>query len=172
MVAGRGSSSPRTSRGGVFAEIVILWLAIVATTVAFFRCSKIAGLLMVPYLAWVSFASVLNSAGSCRLKSCELDPEMAHRVNVLGTANIMRIAEKRGARVIHLSIDLVFAGVPGSGDEALLSKLEPTVAAFCQSVDLSGRLILGQYEPVEEILSGTADRWYRLTVAVQYVYHA
>lgn len=69
-------------------------------------------------------------------------------------------------------IDLVFAGVPGAGDEALLSKLEPTVAAFCQSVDLSGRLILGQYEPVEEILSGTADRWYRLTVAVQYVYHA
>ncbi len=56
------------------------------------------------------FASVLNSAGSCRLKSCELDPEMAYRVNVVGTENIMRLAEKRGARVIHLSIDLVFAG--------------------------------------------------------------
>ena len=36
------------------------WLAIVATTVAFFRRSKVAGWLMVPYLAWVSFASVLN----------------------------------------------------------------------------------------------------------------
>ena len=36
------------------------WLAIVATTVAFFRCSKVAGWLMVPYLSWVSFASVLN----------------------------------------------------------------------------------------------------------------
>jgi dTDP-4-dehydrorhamnose reductase len=35
---------------------------------------------------------------------------MAHRVNVAGTENIMRIAGKRGARVIHLSIDLVFAG--------------------------------------------------------------
>lgn len=46
--------------GWAFVEIVILWLAIVATTVAFFRCSKIAGWLMVPYLAWVSFASVLN----------------------------------------------------------------------------------------------------------------
>ena len=43
-----------------FAEIVILWLAIVATMVAFFRRSKIAAWLMVPYLAWVSFASVLN----------------------------------------------------------------------------------------------------------------
>lgn len=46
--------------GWAFAEIVILWLAIVATTVVFFRCSKVGGWLMVPYLAWVSFASVLN----------------------------------------------------------------------------------------------------------------
>ena len=46
--------------GWACVEIVILWLAIVATTVAFFGCSEIAGWLMVPYLAWVSFASVLN----------------------------------------------------------------------------------------------------------------
>lgn len=46
--------------GWAFAEIVVLWLAIVATTVTFFRCSKLAGWLMVPYLAWVSFASLLN----------------------------------------------------------------------------------------------------------------
>jgi tryptophan-rich sensory protein len=46
--------------GWAFAEIVILWLAIVATTVGFFRCSRAAGWLMIPYLAWVSFASVLN----------------------------------------------------------------------------------------------------------------
>jgi dTDP-4-dehydrorhamnose reductase len=56
------------------------------------------------------FASVLNSAGSCRLKSCELDPEKAHRVNVVGTENVMSTAARYGARVIHLSIDLVFAG--------------------------------------------------------------
>lgn len=46
--------------GWAFVEIVILWLAILATTVAFLRCSKVAGWLLVPYLAWVSFASVLN----------------------------------------------------------------------------------------------------------------
>jgi translocator protein len=46
--------------GWAFVEIVVLWLAIVATTVAFFRRSQIAGWLMVPYLAWVSFAAVLN----------------------------------------------------------------------------------------------------------------
>ena len=48
--------------GWAFVEIVMLWLAIVATMVAFFRCSKIAGWLLVPYLAWVSFAGVLNFA--------------------------------------------------------------------------------------------------------------
>ena len=46
--------------GWAFAEILILWLAIVVTSVSFFRYSKIAGWLMAPYLAWVSFASVLN----------------------------------------------------------------------------------------------------------------
>ena len=43
--------------GWAFVEIVILWLAIVATTVAFFRSSKIAGWLLVPYLG---FSAVLN----------------------------------------------------------------------------------------------------------------
>ncbi|TWU02818.1 TspO/MBR family protein [Stieleria varia] len=46
--------------GWAFAEILILWLAIVATTTAFLKRSTIAGSLMIPYLAWVSFASVLN----------------------------------------------------------------------------------------------------------------
>ena len=48
--------------GWAFVEIIVLCLAIFATTVAFFRCSKIASWLLVPYLAWVSFASVLNFA--------------------------------------------------------------------------------------------------------------
>ena len=46
--------------GGALIEIVALWLAIVATTVLFFRRSMIAGGLMMPYLLWVSFASFLN----------------------------------------------------------------------------------------------------------------
>jgi tryptophan-rich sensory protein len=46
--------------GWAFVEIVVLWIAILATTIAFFRASQIAGWLMIPYLAWVSFASMLN----------------------------------------------------------------------------------------------------------------
>lgn len=40
--------------------IVVLWLAILMTMVAFFRVRAAAGLLLVPYLAWVSFATCLN----------------------------------------------------------------------------------------------------------------
>lgn len=46
--------------GVAFGEIVLLWLAIAATLVAFWRVKKAAGLLLVPYLAWVSFAAALN----------------------------------------------------------------------------------------------------------------
>jgi benzodiazapine receptor len=41
-------------------EIVLLWLAIAATTFAFWRVNVLAGWLFVPYLAWVTFAAVLN----------------------------------------------------------------------------------------------------------------
>lgn len=45
-----------------FAEILLLWIAIAATIVWFWRSVPAAGLLLVPYLAWVSFASVLNGS--------------------------------------------------------------------------------------------------------------
>lgn len=43
-----------------FAEIVVLWLLIAATIVAFYRLRPAAAMLLVPYLAWVSFASALD----------------------------------------------------------------------------------------------------------------
>lgn len=43
-------------------EIAVLWLAVLITTIAFFRIDRIAGWLFVPYLLWVSFAAVLNGA--------------------------------------------------------------------------------------------------------------
>ncbi|WP_135667374.1 TspO/MBR family protein [Halorhabdus rudnickae] len=42
--------------------ITALWLAIVGTIVAFDRVDRRAALLLVPYLAWVSFAAVLNAS--------------------------------------------------------------------------------------------------------------
>jgi tryptophan-rich sensory protein len=43
-------------------DIVALWLAIGASIVLFARVSKAAAALMVPYLAWVTFATALNVA--------------------------------------------------------------------------------------------------------------
>ncbi len=43
-------------------KIVLLWAAILASLIAFWGRSRWAGWLLVPYLAWVSFAAVLNVA--------------------------------------------------------------------------------------------------------------
>lgn len=48
--------------GLAFLEIMLLWIAIAATNFSFFRRSLVAGWLLVPYLAWVTFAAVLNFA--------------------------------------------------------------------------------------------------------------
>lgn len=46
--------------GLAFIEIIILLIFIIITTVKFFRLDKLAGILMLPYVLWVSFAAVLN----------------------------------------------------------------------------------------------------------------
>ncbi|HLF51642.1 TspO/MBR family protein [Flavobacterium sp.] len=43
-------------------EIVLLWLMIYETYIKFAKIDKIAGYLFIPYLAWVSFATVLNAS--------------------------------------------------------------------------------------------------------------
>lgn len=46
--------------GLALAELVVLWLAILATILAFWPVSATAAVLLMPYLAWVGFAGVLN----------------------------------------------------------------------------------------------------------------
>jgi tryptophan-rich sensory protein len=50
------------SPGWAVLEIVILWGFVLATTVQFYRLDSIAGLLLIPYQLWVTFAAVLNAA--------------------------------------------------------------------------------------------------------------
>lgn len=51
-----------TSPAAGLVVIALLWLSIVLNIVVFGRLSRLAGWLLVPYLAWVSFASYLNAA--------------------------------------------------------------------------------------------------------------
>ena len=48
--------------GPAFVDVLALWALILATCVAFWRVSPLAGALLVPYLLWVSYAAALNFA--------------------------------------------------------------------------------------------------------------
>jgi len=48
--------------GLALAEIILLWIAILMTILAFWRISKAATYLLIPYILWVSFAIALNAA--------------------------------------------------------------------------------------------------------------
>jgi len=41
-------------------EILLLWVLILATIISFYQINKAAGLILIPYLLWVSFATLLN----------------------------------------------------------------------------------------------------------------
>ena len=43
-------------------EIVLLWIAILLTILVFWRISKAATFFLFPYILWVSFAAILNTA--------------------------------------------------------------------------------------------------------------
>ncbi|MBB3219697.1 TspO/MBR family protein [Pseudoduganella umbonata] len=48
--------------GAAFAEVLLLWALVLATTVAFWKARRIAGVMLLPYLVWVTFAAGLTFA--------------------------------------------------------------------------------------------------------------
>ena len=61
------------------------------------------------------FAAVLNAEGTCKLKSCELDPAMAQRINIDSVNTLLDVIRGTSTRLVHLSIDLVFSGTRSGG---------------------------------------------------------
>ena len=45
-----------------FYWLLLLWVLIIATTILFWRINKTAGILLIPYLVWVTFAGYLTYA--------------------------------------------------------------------------------------------------------------
>ncbi len=90
------------------------------------------------------FASVLNCAGNCALKSCELDPAMAWRINVEGVRNLIGLVRPHGARFVHLSIDLVFSGA-GDGNHVEDDPTDP-VTVYGKTMVAAESLIRQEFD--------------------------
>ena len=93
------------------------------------------------------FRSVLNCTGNCALKSCELDPAMARRTNVESAVNVAEAARRHGARLVHLSSDLVYSG-KGCGGYVETEAVDP--------VTVYGRTMADGERAVQEIDPGAA----------------
>jgi dTDP-4-dehydrorhamnose reductase len=85
------------------------------------------------------FASVLDCAGNCALKSCELDPAMAWRINVEGVRTLISQVQRSGARLVHLSVDLVFSG-KGGGEHVEDDPTDP-VTVYGKTMVVAEQLI-------------------------------
>jgi dTDP-4-dehydrorhamnose reductase len=95
------------------------------------------------------FRAVLNGTGNCALKSCELDPAMAWRTNVQSVANVAAVARRHGARLVHLSSDLVYSG-QGMGGHVETDPVDP-VTIYGKTM-AEGEAVLAAADPSAAVL--------------------
>src|SRR5271166_2633243 len=96
-----------------------------------------------------AFRGVLNGTGNCALKSCELDPDMAWRTNVLSVRNVAAVARAFGVRIVHLSSDLVFSG-GGAGGYVETDPVDP-VTVYGRTM-AEGEQALAEADPSAAVL--------------------
>jgi dTDP-4-dehydrorhamnose reductase len=92
------------------------------------------------------FRSVLNCAGNCALKACELDSRLAWRTNVEGLINLLSHVVERRARLIHTSIDLVFSGADADRDGHLEADRPDPVTVYGKTM-VSGEQLIDDWYP-------------------------
>lgn len=95
--------------------------------------------------AGTRFGSVLDCAGNCALKACELDPALAYRINVEGVRNLLPHVRRDGLRFVHCSIDLVFSGLRDGGGYVETDEPDP-VTVYGKSMVAAEHLIRDRYE--------------------------
>ncbi|MBN2579852.1 MAG: sugar nucleotide-binding protein [Pirellulales bacterium] len=91
------------------------------------------------------FQSVLDAAGNCALKPCELDPPLAWRINVEGVRNLLSQVVPRGIRLVHLSCDLVFSGLRDGG----YTEDDPVdpVTVYGKTMAAAEEILMQEYPP-------------------------
>lgn len=60
---------------------------------------------------------IINAAAVSDIHQCETQKDLAFGVNFTGSKNVAEVSEKIGARLIHISTDLVFDGITGNYSE-------------------------------------------------------
>ena len=84
--------------------------------------------------------SVVNCGGSCALKACECDPEMAQQLNVRNVDRLLDAIEGTDIRLVHLSIDLVYSGI-GTGSYKETDPTDP-VTVYGRTMVEAEQLVL------------------------------
>lgn len=87
------------------------------------------------------FRSVLNCAGNCALRACELDSRLAWRTNVEGLINLLSIVVERDVRLVHLSIDLVYSGADANRSCYIESDTTDPVTVYGKTMVAAEQLI-------------------------------
>src|SRR5262249_53922299 len=85
---------------------------------------------------------VLHAAALPRVSDCHRDPGAARRVNVTATATLADLTERAGARLVHISTDMVFDGeaAPYAEDAARAPlRVYGRTKAGAEAVVLAGR---------------------------------
>lgn len=115
------------------------------------------------------FAAVLNGEGTCKLKSCELDPKMAERINITSVQSLLSAMQGTTTRLVHLSIDLVFSGTTG-GNHLEDDPTDP-VTIYGKTMAEAERIILGHFairnieQEVTEVAESKKEKTHALRVA-------
>ncbi|MGB3632908.1 MAG: dTDP-4-dehydrorhamnose reductase [Rubrobacteraceae bacterium] len=90
---------------------------------------------------------VINAAAYTDVDGCELEPELAYRVNTLGPRNLAQFCERRGCEILHVSTNYVFDG----GKERPYDTGDPAIP-----MNVYGRTKLAGEEYVKHL----STRWY------------
>ncbi|MBI4057174.1 MAG: SDR family oxidoreductase [Elusimicrobia bacterium] len=99
--------------------------------------------------------AVIHCSALTAVDYCEDHPEEAHRINVLGTEQVLKACQKHGARLITLSTDYVFDGKNGPYGEE-----DP-----CRPLSVYGR---SKWEAEQRVLTDVGSLVIRSTVIYSY----
>ena len=108
-------------------------------------------------------AAILDCAGNCALKACQLDPPLAWALNVDIVRNLAQYAAKRRIRLVHLSVDMVFGGRPGGA----YREDEPTCP-----VNVYGQTMVAGEREVADLCPSAATLRISMPMTVSYNGHA